>query len=149
MPSFTLAIANTKSAYDAFLTARATTTAAIATRAALSAPTKPTVTLLDADWNDYTALKVTYDAAVVTADNAVAVATAAQRTAELAVIASLGYVAPPGVQNVQATVCLGEWVKVVGTGGGILTYTNYIGASFTATALVISTTLPTQAFPNV
>lgn len=148
MADFVLVIANTKTAYDAFLTARAAAVAAVATRAALTAPTKPTVCLVDADWNGYLTSLSTYNAAVVTADASVVSTKATQHTAELAVIATFGYIAASGTPYTAGTTCLDEWIKVVGAGAGILTYTNYIGAATSNIALVISTTLPTQAFPN-
>lgn len=145
MADFVLAIATTKTAYDAFLTARAVTVAALATLNALTAPVKPTVALLDATWSTYTGLLATYVAAVASATTALKTASDAQRVTELAVIATFGY----GGNYTAGTTCMDEWVKVVGAGAGILTYTNYIGAATNSTYLVISTSLPAQAFPNV
>lgn len=77
-----------KAAFDTYAAAIITTAAAVATRTALGArPTYPAAATSDASYNNITTSQATYDAAWTTANDAVNVAVAAQRTAELAVIA--------------------------------------------------------------
>lgn len=143
MANFTLAIAAVKTTYDTFLTNRATSVAALATLNALVKPTPPTEVIANSDWNTYTASLLTYEGSLATAQAAYFTATQAQRTSELAVIAAMGY----GTGTTPETICLDQWVKVVGAGAGILTYTNWIGASVNSTYLTIVTAQPVQKYP--
>lgn len=149
MAAFTYVVATTKSAYDTFLTAlAATVTAQAAVTSHGAIPSYPTITVAAADWNNVTTSRATWQATYDTLAAAVVTAQAAQRTAELAVLTTLGYIPSGGTQYTEG-VMYREWVKVVGAGAGILTYTNWIGFSETDTALTISTTEPTQAFPKI
>lgn len=149
MAAFTYVVATTKSAYDTFLTARAATAAAqAAITSAGVIPPYPTITVLAADWNDVTAARDAWTAADAILQAALVAAQGTQRTAELAVLTTLGYVATPGTQYTSGVVW-NEWVKVVGAGAGILTYTNWIGFAPTDTSLTISTSQPAQAFPKI
>lgn len=145
MANFTLAISAVKTAYDTFLTAQAATAAVQDDIDNLTAPTKPDVVLINSDWNNYTTALLTYESDLAALQSDLFDAKQAQRTAELAVIAALGY----DTGDTPSTICLDTWVKVVGAGAGILTYTNYIGAGTNSTYLQVSTTLPTAPFPNV
>ena len=145
MSVFTLAIASVKTAYDTYKTATASVTAAEAAITSAGArPTYPAVVLADADWNDITTSQNTWDATNTTLQATLTSAKAAQRVAELAVMTAMGY---GSASTVTSGITQNEWVKVVGAGGGVLTYTNYIGYSSTSTYLTIHPTLPTQAFP--
>lgn len=145
MPTFTLAIATVKTAYDTFVTAKAATaTAAAAIVSAGAEPTPPTVVGADADWNSYVTSNLSWLSTNATLQTALFNAQVTQRTAELAVITALGY----NTANTLSTQALNEWIHVTGSGGGVLTYSHWIGASANSTYLTISTILPTQAFPN-
>ncbi len=145
MANFTLAISAVKSAYDTFLTAQDATQSVQDDIDALVLPTKPEVVLANSDWNNYTTALLTYESDSADLEKDLADAQATQREAEIAVIEALGY----DTGDTPATICLDQWVKVVGSGGGILTYTHYIGAGTNSTYLQVSTTLPTAPFPNV
>lgn len=146
MSVFTLAIATVKTAYDTYKTATAAVTAAEgAITSAGARPTYPAVILLDADWNDVTTTQDSWDTANAGLITTLNSAKATQRTAELAVMAAMGY---GSAATVTSGICANEWVKVVGAGAGVLTYTNYIAYSSTSAYLTVLTTLPTQAFPN-
>ena len=145
MAVFTLSVSAVKTAYDIYINAGIVVDAAKAAVVAAGArPTYPIDVVTNADWNSVTTAQNTWDAANVTLVAAVATATATQRTGELGVITALGY----GSGDTSG-ICLDQWVKVVGAGGGALTYTNYIGAATNSAYLVISNVLPTQAFPNL
>jgi hypothetical protein len=145
MSVFTLAIATTKTAYDTYKTAAAATAAA---RQAIvdagARPTYPVDVLADADWNSVTTAQNTWDATNTTLTATLAAAEAAQRTAELAVMTTMGY---GSASTVTSGIVANQWVRVVGAGGGVLTYTNYIGWGSTSSYLQILTTAPTQAYP--
>lgn len=139
---FVLAIATVKTAYDTFLTARAATAAKQAEIVALGArPTPPVDVAVNADWNNYNVAVDGYDQGLITLNGQLSILKGTQRTAELAVITALGY------NGAGTYPCLDQWVTVVGAGAGILTYTNYIGASVKSTYLTILTSAPTQAYP--
>ncbi len=145
MSVFTLAIATVKTAYDTYKTATAAVaTAQAAITSAGARPVYPAVVLLDADWNDITTAQNSWDTADATLQATLRTAKASQRTAELAVMTAMGY---GSAANVTSGITANEWVKVVGAGAGVLTYTNYIAYSTTSSYLTILTTLPTQAFP--
>lgn len=145
MADFTLSVAAVKSAFDTFRTAQATTAAAqLALTELGAAPAKPTTVVADADWNNYVASLDTYNASYATDSAAVFAAQATQRTAELAVIAAMGY----NTGDTITSLCLNQWVHVVGSGSGVLTYSLYIGAGVNSTYLTILSSAPTQPYPN-
>lgn len=145
MAVFTLAIATTKTAYDAYLTANATIrTAQTAIAVAGAQTTKPNVSTADADWNSYVTANEAWIATNITLQANLQAAIANTRVTELAVIATLGY----NTGDVTDSICSDAWVKVVGAGGGILTYTDYIGYAATSIYLTITHALPAHAFPN-
>lgn len=144
MAIFSLAIATTKAAYDTYLTAQQAVEDAQTDIDNLGArPAYPNVATTDSSYNNVTTSQDTYDSDLATAEAALVTAKEECRTAELAVITTLGY----GTGKTHQA--LDQWVRVVGAGGGILTYTHYIGAATDSTYLTVSTTLPTQAFPNI
>lgn len=144
MAVFSLVVANVKTAYDAFVTATVATAAA---QAALTAsPAKPTIVVTDADWNNWV---TSYDSWVTT--NAAALATLAtaktvQRNAEVGVLTRLGV----GSGDESQSICLDQWVHLIGAGSGPLTYSVWIGASVYSSYLSpILTSIPANAYPNI
>lgn len=145
MADFILSVAAVKTAYDTFVTARATTATRQATLTGYGAPpARPTTVVADSDWNNYVTTLDTYNSNIATATTALNVAKGNQRTAELGVIDALGY----ATGDTPSSICLDQWVHVVGSGGGVLTYSEYIGAATNSTYLIIIEAVPTQAFPN-
>jgi hypothetical protein len=145
MANFSLVIATVKSAYDTYLTANATLAQAEADIIALgAAPTKPTIVNANADWNSYVTSLDTWNASNTTLHAAYKTASDAARTAELAVIAALGY----GTGDTLDSIVFNQWVHLTGSGAGILTYSHWVGVAADFTHLTVSTSLPTKAFPN-
>ena len=144
MSDFVLAIATVKSAFDTFRTAQAATNTTLASIQALVLPTRPNVVAANSDWNNYVTALNTYSSSLSTLHATLVTQEATQRTAELAVIAAMGY----GSGDTPDSVCLDQWLNVMGSGGGVLTYTLWIGASVNSTYLTILTSMPTQAYPN-
>lgn len=144
MADFVLSIATVKTAFDTFRTAQAASNTAKAAIVSLgAAPSRPVDVAADTDWNSYVTSLNTYNstlAGLVTTANTTA---NTQRTAELAVIAAMGY----GTGDTPDSICLDQWLHVVGSGGGVLTYSLYIGASINSTYLTILSSAPTQAYP--
>lgn len=145
MADFILSTSAVKTAYDGFVTAKAATaTALMNLNTAISAqPQPPTAVVVDNDWNNYVAALDTWQTNKATLQATYAAALVAQRTAEEQVIQTLGWL----TGDTPTSICLDQWVKVVGAGGGVLTYTNWIGASVKSTYLSIQTVQPTQAYP--
>jgi len=151
MPAtYVLATAAVKIAYDAYVTATdAVTTANAAIVAAGAIPAYPTVVVADADWNNVTTSRVTWSTNNDTLRATLNTAKASQRINEVAVLTALGYLS--GVVGVDGVtgICLDQWVKVVGAGVGILTYTDYIGAGIASLYLtIVHTTAPAHPYPN-
>lgn len=148
MAVFTLAVADVKTAYDAYLTANAVVTAAAAAITGAGAmPVAPVDIVSNSDWNDYVTALDAWLAANVTLQATYAAALSTKRVTELAIYTAMGY----GSNDENQSIVLNQWIKVVGAGGGILTYTHYIaGGTFTGNRinLIVKTVLPTQAYPS-
>lgn len=145
-PAFVLAIAAVKTAYDTYLTFNATIgVAKAAIVAAGASPTPPTIATIDADWNNYVTANEAWIAANIILQANLQTAITSTRNAELGVIIALGY----NSGDIPDSLCLDQWVKVVGAGGGILTYTDYIGASKLSIYLtIVHTPGPAHPYPN-
>jgi len=144
MSVFTLSIATVKTAYDGYITAQGTLASAQAALDSLGArPVQADEITSDATYNFVVGEQQTWDTNYATQNASVISAQTALRTAELAVIDALGY----GTGDIYG-ICLDQWVKVVGSGGGTLTYTSWIGAATESTYLTVIQVEPTQAFPN-
>lgn len=145
MSVFVLSVAAVKAAYDTYVTAKTATAAAqAAITGAGAAPTPPNYVVADADWNNYVTSLDSWTSTNAGLINTLTTAKATQRTAELAVIAAMGY----NTGNESQSICLDQWVKVVGAGAGPLTYTKYIGASAGSLYLTELSDPPTQHYPK-
>lgn len=148
MAVFSLATAAVKTAYDAYLTASAAVVATQASITGLGAqPTPPVDVEANADWNDYVTALDAWNASYAGFVATLLTQQATLRAAELAIYTAIGY----GTGNDANSIVLNQWIKVVGAGAGILTYTKYIagGMFFPNTIkLIVKSTLPTQAYPN-
>lgn len=144
MSVYAIDITTIKTAYDTYVTAKAATVAANqAIIDAGSEPTYPQVVTTNNSWNSVTTSRNTWVTNNSTLKATLKTCQDTQRTAEVAVITTLGY-----GSGATSGICCDEWVTVVGAGGGILTYTNYIGFANNTSELKVSLTLPTQNFPN-
>lgn len=144
MSLFILSISAVKTKYDNYKIAAdtvATDQAAVDAQKA-SKPTPPVDVVTNSDWNTYNAALDGWTTSLASLEATLFSSQQALRLAEIDVIKELGY-----QQNADYP-CLDQWVKIVGTGGGPLTYTDYIGASITSTYLTILTSAPTQHYPN-
>jgi hypothetical protein len=143
MADFILSVPAVKSAYDTFVTAQAATVAAQAAVDAIVAPVRPVDVVNSSDWNTYVANYDAYVSSLAAAKATLVTDTNTQRTAELAVIAAMGY----NTGDTPYSICLDQWIHVVGSGSGPLEYSVYIGASVNSTYLTVISSTPTQAYP--
>lgn len=142
-----LSISAIKTAYNLFLTQKSNVATLTATLTALGArPIMPTIASADADYNSVITAQATYDAAYATASSALFTGNQLLRTKEIDVITAIGY----GSNQAQGDNGQDQWIELTNSGGGVLTYHDWIGYGSTSLYLKIQRDIaPTKAFPNI